>query len=223
VALAEHQSAGRGRLGRRWQAPAGANLLLSVLLRPNLPAGDRHLASAVVALAAADAVQAELGVTLSIKWPNDLLARDGRKVAGVLAEADVASGPATAPIVVGIGLNVNWPVVDNDLPEELVGRATSLCQQLGRPVDRLELADAVLEALEPRVEALDSPLGRSEQAADLRRLCSTIGTEVSVELAGEHLVGKATDVTAEGHLQVEVAGAIRTVVAGDVVHLRSRS
>ncbi len=89
VAVADHQSAGRGRLGRSWEAPPGSNLLLSVLLRPDLPVGDRHLASAAVALAAAEAVDAVTGVRVGIKWPNDLLGPDGRKLAGVLAEADL--------------------------------------------------------------------------------------------------------------------------------------
>ena len=96
VAVAEFQSAGKGRLGRRWEAPAGANLLLSVLLRPDLPAAERHLASAVVALAAAEGVESAAGLRLGLKWPNDLLGPDGRKLAGVLAEGDLTdpSGPA---------------------------------------------------------------------------------------------------------------------------------
>ena len=92
VAVADHQTAGRGRLGRRWEAPAGANLLVSVLLRPELPGPLRHLAAAVVALAAADATETVTGLVLGIKWPNDLLGPDGRKVAGVLAEADLSAG-----------------------------------------------------------------------------------------------------------------------------------
>ena len=90
VAVADHQTAGRGRLGRRWEAPGGSNLLMSVLLRPPLPADQRQLASSVVALAATDAIAAVVGLEVGIKWPNDLLAPDGRKVAGVLAEADLA-------------------------------------------------------------------------------------------------------------------------------------
>ena len=138
VAVADHQSAGRGRLGRRWEAPPGSNLLMSVLLRPDLPAEQRHLASAVVALAATEAVLTTQGLELGIKWPNDLQASDGRKVAGVLAEADLtgAEGFELPPVVVGIGINVNWPATDQDLPPELVGVATSLRQLLGRPVDR---------------------------------------------------------------------------------------
>ncbi len=140
VAVAEHQSAGRGRLGRRWEAPAGANLLMSVLLRPVLPPDHRHLAAAVVALAGADAVTAVTGLEPGVKWPNDLLAPDGRKFAGVLAEADLgvaappfAGGPGGPgpPIVVGIGINVNWPAADADLPAE-PGRFGHLVATAGR-------------------------------------------------------------------------------------------
>ena len=92
VAVADHQSAGRGRLGRRWEAPTGANLLVSVLLRPDLPPPLRHLVPAVVALAASDAAETVTGLVLGVKWPNDLLGSDGRKVAGVLAEGDLAGG-----------------------------------------------------------------------------------------------------------------------------------
>ena len=230
VAVADHQSAGRGRLGRRWEAPAGSNLLMSVLLRPRLPAGQRHLASAVVTLAAADAV-AELGLGLGVKWPNDLLAPDGRKLAGVLAEADLGPGPAApgeraggeppAPIVVGIGINANWPVTDRDLPAELVGSATSLRQQLERPVDRARLLESLLRSLGPRVADLDAPPGRKRQADDLRAACTTIGTTVRVDLAdGASFEGVATDVTPEGHLVVATGDRSRTVVAGDVIHVR---
>jgi BirA family biotin operon repressor/biotin-[acetyl-CoA-carboxylase] ligase len=227
VAVAEYQSAGRGRLGRPWEAPAGSNLLVSVLLRPDLPADHRHLASAVVALAAADAIDAVCGVVVGIKWPNDLLAADGRKLAGVLAEADLAAPvespapPAAAPVVVGIGLNVDWPRPDSDLDPELAASATSLWQQVGRSVDRPELLEALLGALEPRVADLASESGRIRQAADIRARCTTLGQQVRVELPDETFEGTATDVTAQGHLVVEMDGATRTVVSGDVVHVRT--
>ncbi len=226
VAVAGHQSAGRGRLGRRWEAPAGSNLLVSVLLRPDLPADHRHLASAVVALAAADAVDAVAGLDVGIKWPNDLVGPDGRKLAGVLAEADLSTLDsrmvgAGAPIVVGIGINVNWPGHHDDLPVELVGSSTSLCLHTGRPLDRIVVLDALLAALEPRVADLGTSSGRSRQALDFRARCVTVGTPVRVELAHEHFEGTATDITPQGHLVVEVGGEYRTVIAGDVVHLRS--
>jgi BirA family biotin operon repressor/biotin-[acetyl-CoA-carboxylase] ligase len=224
VAVAAHQTAGRGRLGRRWEAPPGSNLLVSVLLRPDLPPGYGHLASAVVALAAADAAGAVAGVDLGVKWPNDLLAADGRKVAGVLAEADMARTDAPGPpgpVVVGIGVNVNWPGHDQDLPDELVGLATSLRQQSGVPVDLDGLLEALLDALEPRVADLATAPGRARQAGDLRLRCTTLGTRVRVELPDARFEGTATALTPEGHLVVDEGGRSRTVVAGDVIHVRA--
>jgi BirA family biotin operon repressor/biotin-[acetyl-CoA-carboxylase] ligase len=245
VAVADHQTAGRGRLGRRWEAPPGANLLLSVLLRPALDLGQRHLATTAVALAALDAISGSVvtggggpGVTgasastggsgwlpelaLGIKWPNDLVAADGRKVAGVLAEADLApAAPGSPePVVVGIGINVNWPATDEDLPREMRGAAASLRQLGGVEVDREALLDALLAALGLRVAALSSVSGREQLARDLRSGCTTLGETVRVDLAGESFVGTASSVTDHGHLVVDVHGTQRTVVAGDVVHLR---
>jgi BirA family transcriptional regulator, biotin operon repressor / biotin---[acetyl-CoA-carboxylase] ligase len=227
VAVADFQTAGRGRLGRRWEAPAGSNLLMSVLLRPGLRPDQRHLASSALCLAAGDAVERVAGVDLAVKWPNDLLAADGRKVAGVLAEADVhgpeATGPMPEPapaVVVGIGINVNWPVDEDNLPPELVGVAGSLRRLVGRPVDRDELLQSLLEALEPRVDELGSAAGRTTLVSVLRSRCSTIGAAVRVERNGESLVGTAVDLTPDGHLVVERDGEVHTVLAGDVVHLR---
>lgn len=250
VVVADHQSAGRGRLGRRWEAPRAANLLVSVLLRPQLPIDARHLASAVVALAAADACVALGGVTVDVKWPNDLLV-GGRKLAGVLAEADVGAGDRS-PIVVGIGINVAWPPPpsgDQEAPKtapktapnagsplrtagpppragvsDLADSATSLLKEGGRPVDRARLLERLLVGLEPRVAALDSPEGRSAQAADLQDRCSTIGARVRVDTATDTFMGTAVAVTGEGHLVVDVDHeGPRTVVVGDVIHLRMAS
>jgi BirA family biotin operon repressor/biotin-[acetyl-CoA-carboxylase] ligase len=224
VAVADHQTAGRGRLGRRWDAPAGSNLLMSVLLRPPLAPDQRHLATSVMALAAADAMIGVAGLDAGVKWPNDLLAPDGRKVAGVLAEADLEDSvqPAEHPaaIVVGIGINVNWPVRDRDLPDDLVGSATSLHQQTGRAVDRSELFDSLLVGLESRVTDLGTEAGRARQAADFRSRCTTLGTRVRVELVDDSFEGIAADLTPAGHLVVEVDTGARTVIAGDVVHVR---
>jgi BirA family biotin operon repressor/biotin-[acetyl-CoA-carboxylase] ligase len=243
VVVADHQSAGRGRLGRRWEAPRAANLLISVLLRPRLPMAARHLASAVVALAAADACVELGGVAVDVKWPNDLLV-GGRKLAGVLAEADVGAEDRS-PIVVGIGINVAWPpppTGDQTVPDatresapdpasplgteldDLADSATSLLRESGRPVDRAQLLERLLVGLEPRVAALDSPEGRKGQAADLQDRCSTIGARVRVDTATGSFMGTAVAVTVEGHLVVDVDHeGPRTVVVGDVIHLRTAS
>jgi len=230
VAVADHQTAGRGRLGRTWEAPAGANLLASVLLRPAIEPGDRHLTTTTVALAAVDALSI-LGASglsglsgVSVKWPNDLVDAMGRKLAGVLAESDLAHPGSPAgepdPVVVGIGINVNWPAADTDLPPELRGLAVSLRQLVGAPVDREALLDAFLVALGPRVADLGSPAGRVRLAGDLLSSCATVGTRVRVDLPDGSFEGTATGISPEGHLVVATDGGKRTVVAGDVVHVR---
>jgi BirA family biotin operon repressor/biotin-[acetyl-CoA-carboxylase] ligase len=192
---------------------------VSVLLRPRLPAARRPLAGTAVALAVADAVADRLGVALGLKWPNDLLAPDGRKVAGVLAETDMG-GPAGAAVVVGVGINVNWPAADDIIPPELVGTATSLRDQLGRPVDREGLLSAVLDALEVRAAELDTEPGRARLGEESARRCTTLGASVRVELTDGAVCGTAISLTPEGHLVVAGDGGTRTVVAGDVIHLR---
>jgi BirA family biotin operon repressor/biotin-[acetyl-CoA-carboxylase] ligase len=197
VAVADHQTAGRGRLGRTWEAPAGASLLTSLLLRPDLPPERRHLVTTAVALAGAAAI-AEAAPQL--KWPNDLLVGN-RKVAGVLAEVD---GDA---VVVGIGINLNW---EGDPP----ANGIAVNQVVGHPVDRDAVLDALLAGLADRYGRWDAV------AAEYRRRCSTINREVRVELSDETFTGVAADVNDDGHLLVDVGMCLRTVTAADVVHLR---
>ncbi|HEX4081677.1 MAG TPA: biotin--[acetyl-CoA-carboxylase] ligase [Acidimicrobiales bacterium] len=224
VAVADHQTAGRGRLGRRWEAPPGSSLLLSVLLRPVLPAGDLHLCTAAVALATASACRTVAGVWPTVKWPNDLLVGDD-KLAGVLAEADAAAPggpPGSVAVVVGVGCNVDWPG-----PPDAGG--TCLADAAGRPVDREPLLQALLTELGPRVEALGTDDGRRGLGDELRARCRTLGQVVRVDLVGaaeggagtgDGIVGRAVDLTAEGHLVVETGDGRQVVAAGDVVHLR---
>jgi BirA family transcriptional regulator, biotin operon repressor / biotin---[acetyl-CoA-carboxylase] ligase len=225
VAVADYQTAGRGRRGRRWSAPAGSNLLVSVLLRPRLPAQQRHLSSAAVTLAARDAVRRVTGATLGIKWPNDLVITDGRKVAGVLAETDTDDGERPA-VVVGIGINCNWPgdgdadALGEGAHVEDLARAVSLRQLSGGPVDREAVLSGFLEGLGPRVDALDEPSTRARLQADLRAACTTLGTLVRVELADRTIEGTASDLTDDGHLVVDTDRGPEKVVTGDVVHLR---
>ncbi len=225
VAVADYQSAGRGRLGRHWEAPPGTNLLVSVLLRPQVTVADRHLVPTAVALAAVEAIRGFGATGVGIKWPNDLVAPDGRKLAGVLAESDLGAGSdaLAAAVVVGIGINANWPTDADDLPPELTGLAVSLRQLIGRPVDLDALLDAFLLALEPRVEDLTTATGRRALVEELTSTCDTLGTRVRVELPDGTLEGDAVGITPEGHLAVRTPNGDRTVVAGDVIHLRPGS
>ena len=221
VLVADHQTAGRGRLGRTWEAPAGSSLLCSTLVRPDLPVDRLHLVTIAVAIAASDACDATAGVRPGLKWPNDLLVAgtDGvdRKLAGILAESVVREGRVQA-LVVGMGVNVNWPA---ELPSDLAPIATSLNHAAGRAVDREDLLVAHLRALELRLGALDTADGRADLLGRYRAASATLGRDVRVETAAGFVTGVASDVTDEGHLVLDAGGETVTVAAGDVVHLRA--
>jgi BirA family biotin operon repressor/biotin-[acetyl-CoA-carboxylase] ligase len=213
VAVAEHQTAGRGRLDRRWESPPGANLLASVLLRPACAAGDLHLCTGAVALAAADACRQVAGVEPDLKWPNDLLV-DGAKLAGVLAEAEFADGELDA-VVVGIGINVAWPG-----PMGAGGTCLDEAGAPGQPVDKARLLDRMLEGLASRRPLLDDEAGRRGLADEVRRRCATLGQQVRVTRPNDELTGVASAIDDAGHLVVETSAGPRRVSVGDVVHLR---
>jgi len=205
VVVADHQTAGRGRMGRTWVAAPGTALLVSILLRP--PAASAHLSVSAVACAAAAACERVAGVSPALKWPNDLVAGD-RKLAGVLAE----TAGNVACVVVGLGLNVHVPP---DRPVSLAGLAVDLDELAGRRVARAEVLDALLMELALRYEHLERVID------EYRDRCSTIGRNVRVVRADGELVGRATAVADDGGLVVVTLGGERvTVAAGDVVHLR---
>ena len=212
VAVADHQSAGRGRRDRRWVAPPGSSLLFSVLLRPDLDPSQFHLTSAAVALSAAGACTEVCGVNADVKWPNDLLVQD-RKLAGVLSESLVGSQGFGSAVVVGTGINVNWPPV---LPADLAHLATALNRESGRDVDRGDLLVAILESLDDYLDDWTAV------AHDYRIKCATVGREVRVDLGARGVLeGTAVGVTDEGLLEVRDSGGTKvTIAVGDVVHLR---
>lgn len=207
VVVADHQSAGRGRLGRRWDAPAGTSLLVSLLLRPEGLAPDRlHLATALVALSAREAAIALAGVDIALKWPNDLLVGDS-KLAGVLAEAVASTGRAEPDaVVVGVGVNVGWAPPG----------AASLEEAAGRPIGRADLLAGLLHAVERRYGDWDAV------AAEHAGACATVGRRVSIEMVGGGArSGLATGVDTAGRLVVAWdGGEVGVVGAGDVTHLR---
>ncbi len=141
VAVAEEQTEGRGRLGRRWIAPPRSGVLCSLVLRPPLPPAVWAELSLVAGRACAEAIASVTGLEPRVKEPNDVLL-GGRKVAGILAEA------SDGRIVLGVGMNVNVTV--GQLPEELYGRATSLLLELDHAVDRVELLVTLLDCFERR-------------------------------------------------------------------------
>lgn len=216
VVVADHQTAGRGRQGRTWEAPPGSSLLLSVLLRP--PAVVRDLCTMAVAVAAVDAIAEVAGLPTKLKWPNDLVwPGDGserdRKLSGVLAETD---GDA---VVVGIGINVDWPA---ELPAALRSVATACNQVMGEAVDREDLLIALLRQLDLRYTPLKTSNDRGPLLQAWRDRSATLGTSVRVDLGGDRILhGNAVDVTAAGYLVIEDdAGQRHELAVGDVVHVR---
>jgi BirA family biotin operon repressor/biotin-[acetyl-CoA-carboxylase] ligase len=226
VLVADHQTSGRGRLDRTWDAPPGASLLVSVLLRPRIEPDHAFLVTAAGAVAAVQACIEVTSVFPGVKWPNDLVvvAGDrfsGRKLAGILAESVVTDSRIDA-VVLGMGLNVNWPEV---LPAALAETAVALDHVVGHPVDREALLVSWLRHLDEWLLCLDTPEGRDLLVGRVREMSATLGRPVRVEQAGSSLVGRAVDITPDGHLLVVPDGGAEPVevTVGDVVHLRHRA
>ena len=223
VLVADHQSAGRGRLDRSWTAPPGSSLLVSALLRPRVAPGSAAVVGLAAGVAACDACVEVCGVEPGLKWPNDLVvAGDGpapdRKLAGLLAESVVGGGVLRA-VVVGMGLNANWP---DGLPDDLAGTATSLDLEGGRPVDREALLVAWLRRLDAELELIGSADGRARCTERARARSATLGRPVRAELPSGSVVGTAVALTEAGTLLVAPADGTDAVEVsvGDVVHLR---
>ncbi|MDQ3492779.1 MAG: biotin--[acetyl-CoA-carboxylase] ligase [Chloroflexota bacterium] len=200
VAVADEQTAGRGRLDRSWTAPPGAALLASAGFTPSrLPLRHAWRLAATVALAMIDAAEAAAGLrdeTVWIKWPNDLVADgpDGRllKLAGVLGETQ-SEGDLVASAVIGIGVNVDWLAAT--FPVDLAPFMTSLREiSGGRPVDRDVLLDGWLARLEPRMEALTA--GAFDAGGWTRRQRTT-GRHVEIDLGDRFISGQAVGVDPE--------------------------
>jgi BirA family biotin operon repressor/biotin-[acetyl-CoA-carboxylase] ligase len=211
VLVSDHQSTGRGRFTRVWEAPPGTSLAISALLRPpaGVPASRWLWLPLLTGLAVADGIRNATGIRAELKWPNDVLI-EGRKVCGILAER-VDSDAGAAAI---LGMGVNTTLATDQLP---VPTATSLALA-GADVEPGEVAAGILDALG---EWYVRWLGGSELRSEYAARCSSVGRIVRVQSsAAQSVVGEATGVDANGCLLVRVDGRERAFAAGDVVHLR---
>lgn len=226
VLVTEHQTAGRGRLGRDFSTPARAALTFSLLLRPRAAAERWGWLPALMGVAAVGAVRRVGGVKVALKWPNDVIvpaglrsepgAVDG-KLAGILAEAEFSS--ETPGVVVGIGVNVS-----QDRAELPVDTAVSLRGEGSADLDRGALLAAILGEFE-ELYTVWAAAGGDAEASGLapvyRDMCVTIGRRVRVHLpGGQVLEGTAAEVDAEARLVVEGPAGRQALSAGDVVHVR---
>ncbi len=212
VLVAEHQTAGRGRLGREWVTPARSSLTVSFLLVPDhVPAERWPWLPLLTGVAAAAAVRRVTGVEVNLKWPNDVLAAN-QKLGGILLERVEHAGSPAA--VVGIGLNCSQTA--DELP---VAEATSLWTVTGERVDRSALLAALVEEL---AACYDQWLAGGDLRMAYLALCTTPGRDVRVTVPDAEITGRAVDVDESGRLVVRTEGGEQRLGAGDVVYVRPR-
>jgi BirA family biotin operon repressor/biotin-[acetyl-CoA-carboxylase] ligase len=214
LVLAERQTAGHGRGENRWWSGAGA-LTFSLLL-PNesleLPPVNIPQTSLITGLAVASAIEQLVpGETSQLKWPNDVFLR-GRKVCGILTEAISGSSGA---LVIGIGLNVNNSV--SDAPDELRVAAITLCDLVGRAVDRTDLLIAILQKLELQLNKLRAGDNQLRQQWELR--CLLAGHTVHLDTPAGQLVGICRGIDDDGALLLEVGASIERCLAGSITRI----
>ena len=209
LALAEFQSAGRGRLGRSWEVPEGTSVMMSILLRPKFEPQYAPTLTLVMGMAVAKAVK-NLGFDVSIKWPNDVVVSH-KKICGILTEMGVRDGKIDYAVI-GVGINVNI----KEFPEEMADKATSLYLESGKEFDRSQIPGLVMEAFEEYYEKFAATCDLSGLKEEYERILANYNQPVRV-LAKEPYEGVARGITDGGELLVEKTdGTIVAVSAGEV-------
>jgi len=213
ILVSDHQTEGRGRLERHWEAPPSKNLLFSVLLHPNWPIERHQLVTPALAIATVEVLE-RLGLRATVKWPNDVMVeREGeKKIAGILAEYVKQENPV---LVVGMGLNIEWPQQEDPAPPN----STSL-KACGIEKDRWKMLIEILKNFEQRLIEISSEKGTSTFRQAYTAKSSTIGNQVKVEKSDGDIVGKAIYIEEDGSLIIENENGTTSITAGDVIHLR---
>lgn len=214
VVVADFQRSGRGRLDRSWVSPAGSGLTFSVLLDPGaVPVQRWGWLPLLAGLAVTEAVRSVCNLDLRVKWPNDVLAAEGRKVAGVLCERVDVHGRGLA--IVGIGVNLTTTVEELPVPH-----AGSLAMAGASNTERLTLLPALLERLDARVEdwrVADGDAAAAGLADRYLAVSATLGRDVTVQVpGGAEVIGHALRVDSSGALVLRTVDGERTIAAGDL-------
>jgi BirA family biotin operon repressor/biotin-[acetyl-CoA-carboxylase] ligase len=212
VIFAESQSAGRGRMGRRWSSPAGRGLWFSVLLRPSLAPSECTQLTAASANALVRAIQSTTGITPEIKWPNDLLIK-GKKIAGILTEMS-AELEHVRSVILGIGIDATQTA--SEFPADLRNIATSLKLATGKTVSRADLAEAVLRELDREYARILA--GQfAAVAEEWGSRCSTLGKQVTIDMGARRVRGRAEALDENGALLLRTEhGRIERIIGGEV-------
>jgi BirA family biotin operon repressor/biotin-[acetyl-CoA-carboxylase] ligase len=215
LVAAGHQTAGRGRMGRRWTSAPGRALLFSTVLRPALSPEEAAVISLLAATEMAAACGRVAGVEVRSEWPNDLVAGMNRKVGGVLTESAVVDATIDY-LVLGIGVNVSME--PDDFPDQIRSTATSLSME-GEAPDPVDLLEGFLGGFRDAYQ----PAGDGFPAAVVgryRNVCATLGRRVrATVLDGSTVDGSAVDLDDRGGLVVETDEGRQTVAFGEIAHL----
>lgn len=209
VVVADYQSEGRGRLGRKWQAEPEKNLLFSVLLRPKLSKEQSGLLTFYAAIAVSRAIESMTGQRVECKWPNDILL-NGKKICGILIENSFEQ-EHVAYSVLGIGLNVNQHAFTQELKE----RATSIAKELNTEVDRVKLFRRILE----EIDGLYHDVQKSRYDLILnewKERCKMFGKRIDVTEGSRTISGVALALSTTGGLILETSNGLHTIHAGDI-------
>ena len=211
VVVAEAQGAGKGRLSRGWYSPSQKGIWFSVVLRPSFLPQEAPKCTLMAAVAVVRAMK-DMGFSVGIKWPNEVLDDNGKKLVGILTEMS-AEMERVNFVVIGTGVNVNlWP---EDFPEDVRDIATSLSMLRGGRVDRLELFARVLEAMDELYVSVEND-GFGTVLDEWRQYSVTLGQEVNVIGVRESFSGTAADIDEDGALLIDTPTGRRRVLAGDV-------
>jgi len=212
VVIAEHQSAGRGRLGRAWHSPARVNLYMTVILRPQMPLAEVPQLSLVAGVAAAEALETVAPGLVALKWPNDIWLRK-LKAGGIIAEAVTDTTQRLLCVLLGIGLNLN--LASNDIPPELIGKATSVMIATGRKCDRVQFAATLFNLLGAHYQAAEAR-GFSAVRQIYERYFALNGRRVTVIDGRTTATGVVRGVDADGALILETGSGPIRILTGDV-------
>jgi len=216
ILVSDHQTAGKGRLGREWNSPKGLNLLCSFLLTSKWTKNKNPLVTSSLALGVVKYLST-IDVFALVKWPNDIVIpeRKGKKISGILAEQ--VEGDIER-IVVGMGLNISWPSSSGEGPPDAIS-----LKMLDVTLDRWTVLAGIIENFEKQLKRLEQSNGSVTLRQDHVANSATIGNQVRVETANNIIVGSAEDITEEGLLVVNDGNQDLYISVGDVVNLRKKN
>lgn len=217
LVLAECQSNGRGRLGRRWFSPERGGIYMSIILRPPISIIDAQLLSLAAAVAISEAMGKIYGLAVQVKWPNDIL-YDQKKLCGILGET-TAVGERIIYSIIGVGVNVD--ILLNLLPDELQEQTVSLCDILGHEVCREELIAAITKEIYCWTKETLYEGKKEELLSEYERCCGTLGQEVVIESDQRALRGVAKAIGTDGALIISTAEGDLSITAAAAYHLRT--